>query len=248
MVKRLHLGRAAESGVLAASLAAEGFTGPVSALEGEFGFLRVFCGEEADASELTRALGKEFATCSIVLKRFPCHITAHTSVQAILDLRAKHGYEGAQVASIHIGGNDKMAGVNNIASPADIMMAQYSLPFCVALAHFRDPRDPRSFDETALADSRIKELARRVTITIATGRPTPLAAIVTVTLNDGRALKCTISDFPGTPGRPLDGAALREKFLLLTRHCEHQRMVEMFERLQHLEGEANLDWIAVPAE
>src|SRR4029453_9082913 len=44
MVKRLHLGRAAEGGVLAASLAGQGFTGPASVLEGEFGFLRGFCG------------------------------------------------------------------------------------------------------------------------------------------------------------------------------------------------------------
>src|SRR5712672_3248435 len=56
MVKRLHLGRAAESGVLAAGLAADGFTGPVSVLEGEFGFLRVFCGSEFDPAELTRGL------------------------------------------------------------------------------------------------------------------------------------------------------------------------------------------------
>ncbi|MGZ3311118.1 MAG: MmgE/PrpD family protein, partial [Xanthobacteraceae bacterium] len=76
MVKRLHLGRAAESGVLAASLAADGFTGPVSVLEGEFGFLRVFCGDAFDAGELTRGLGDSYATRSIMLKRFPCHITA----------------------------------------------------------------------------------------------------------------------------------------------------------------------------
>ncbi len=46
MVKRLHLGRAAESGVLAASLAEDGFTGPQSVLEGPFGFLNVYCGEQ----------------------------------------------------------------------------------------------------------------------------------------------------------------------------------------------------------
>ena len=140
MVKRLHLGRAAESGVLAASLAADGFTGPASVLEGEFGFLRVFCGTKFDPQELTRGLSESYATRSIMLKRFPCHITAHTSVQAILDLRAEHGYTAADVASIHIGGSEKMARVNNIPSPADIMMAQYSLPFCVALAHVREDR------------------------------------------------------------------------------------------------------------
>jgi 2-methylcitrate dehydratase PrpD len=245
MVKRLHLGRAAESGVLAASLASDGFTGPVSVLEGEFGFLRVFCGDAFDAAELTRGLGDSYATRSIMLKRFPCHITAHTSVQAILDLRAEHRYDVADVASIHIAGNDKMAKVNNIRAPADIMMAQYSIPFCVALAHVRDPRDPRSFDDTALQDPRVRALAERVTITIGKDRPTPLAAVVTVTLKDGRVLTRSVADFKGTPERPLDQAELREKFLLLTRHCTADDMGAMFDRLQNLENESNLDWIRV---
>jgi 2-methylcitrate dehydratase PrpD len=245
MVKRLHLGRAAESGVLAASLAADGFTGPASVLEGGFGFLRVFCGGEFDVSELTRDLGSSYATRSIMLKRFPCHITAHTSVQAILELRAEHGYAAADVEAIHIAGNDKMAGVNNIRAPADIMMAQYSIPFCVALAHVRDPHDPRSFDQSALADPQIRSLCERVTITIGEDRPTPLAADITVTLRDGRVLARRVADFKGTPARPLDRAELRDKFLMLTRHCPADEMGEMFDRLQNLEHEPDLDWIGV---
>ncbi len=245
MVKRLHLGRAAESGVLAASLASDGFTGPASVLEGEFGFLRVFCGSDFDARELTRALGASYATRSIMLKRFPCHITAHTSVQAILDLRAAHGYAAADVTAIHIAGNDKMARVNNIPSPADIMLAQYSVPFCVALAHVRDPHDPRSFDASALHDAPIRSLAKRVTITIAKDPPTPLAADVTVTLKDGRVLRRSVADFKGTPEQPLDRSELREKFLLLTRHCGAGEMGDLFDRLQNLEHEADLGWIAV---
>jgi 2-methylcitrate dehydratase PrpD len=245
MVKRLHLGRAAESGVLAASLAADGFTGPASVLEGKFGFLRVFCGDEFDASELTRDLGSSYATRSIMLKRFPCHITAHTSVQAILDLRAEHGYAAADVEAIHIAGNDKMAGVNNIRAPTDIMMAQYSIPFCVALAHVRDPHDPRSFDQTALADPQIRSLCERVTIAIGEDRPTPLAADITVTLRDGRVFTRRVADFKGTPARPLDRAELRDKFLMLTRHCPADEMGEMFDRLQNLEHESDLDWIGV---
>jgi 2-methylcitrate dehydratase PrpD len=245
MVKRLHLGRAAESGVLAASLAADGFTGPESVLEGEFGFLRVFCGNAFDPRELTRGLAESYATRSIMLKRFPCHITAHTSVQAILDLRAEYDYAAADVAAIHIAGNDKMARVNNIPSPADMMMAQYSIPFCVALAHVRDPRDPRSFDESALREAQIRSLAERVTITIAEDRPTPLAAVVTVTLKDGRVLRRSVADFKGTPEQPLDQRELREKFLMLTRHCNADDMGEMIDRLQNLERESNLDWVGV---
>ena len=245
MVKRLHLGRAAESGVLAASLAGESFTGPASVLEGEFGFLRVFCGSEFDPHELTDGLGDSYATRSIMLKRFPCHVTAHTSVQAILDLRAEHSYAAADVASVHIAGNDKMARVNNIPCPADIMMAQYSIPFCVALAHVRDPRDPRSFDEGTLREPHIRSLAERVTITIAKDRPSPLAAEVTVALKDGRVLSRCVAAFKGTPEQPLDQGELREKFLLLTRHCNAHDMGEMFDRLQNLERESNLDWIGV---
>jgi 2-methylcitrate dehydratase PrpD len=69
MVKRLHLGRASEAGVLAASLAADGFAGPRTVLKGEFGFLKVFC-TKWDEAELTRGLGEEFVVSSTVLKRF----------------------------------------------------------------------------------------------------------------------------------------------------------------------------------
>jgi 2-methylcitrate dehydratase PrpD len=169
-------------------------------------------------------------------------------VQAIIDLRAAHNYSGAEVSSTHIAGNDKMAGVNNIPSPADIMMAQYSIPFCVALAHMRDPRDPRSFDETALRDPQIRALAQRVKISVAKEQPTPLAAAVTVTLQDGRVLSRSVADFKGTPAHPLEQGELREKFLLLTRHCTASDMSEMFDRLQDLENEPNLDWIGVRAQ
>jgi 2-methylcitrate dehydratase PrpD len=248
MVKRLHLGRAAESGVLAASLAADGFTGPQSVLEGEFGFLRVFC-RDFDEAELTRGLGDDWVTRTILMKRFACHISAHTSVQAILDLRAEHGFAGADVAAIRIAGNEKMAKVNNIPSPKDVMMCQYSIPFSVALAHFRDPRDPRSYDESALNDAAIRSLCERVTITLAGGHHdhATIAADVQVTLKDGRVLSTTVSDFKGTPERPLDQADLRERFMLLTRHCGTRDMERMFARLQNIEHESSLDWLAVEA-
>jgi 2-methylcitrate dehydratase PrpD len=246
MVKRLHLGRAAESGVLAASLAADGFTGPHSVIEGEFGFLRVFC-PDFDIDELVRGLGESYVTHTILMKRFACHITAHTPVQAILDLCAEHGFSGADVAAIAIAGNEKMAKVNNIAQPKDVMMSQYSVPFCVALAHFRDPRDPRSFDESALRDPAIRALTEQVTVTIAEGthNHATLAANVTVTLKDGRVLTRRVEDFKGTPQRPLSHDELREKFLMLTRHCRRAEMERLFERLAHLESEKDLDWLGL---
>src|SRR6476659_3762349 len=230
MVKRLNLGRAAESGVLAASLAEEGFTGPQSVLEGPFGFLNVYCGEN-DVAALTRGLGEEWATLRIMLKRFPVHITSHTSVQAIEDLRREHGYAAADVAAIHIAGNQKMATVNNIPQPADLMMAQYSLPFCVALAHYRNPRDPASFDMKSFNDPAIRALASKVTITVAeeAKHGHSIVSTVTVTLKDGRALTRRVESFKGTPEQPLDRAEMRETFLLLTKACGQEAMARLFD-------------------
>ena len=248
MVKRLHMGRAAESGVMAASLAEAGFTGPQTVLEGPFGFLKVYCGEY-DIDELTKGLGRDFATLRILLKRFPCHITSHTSVQAIEDLRREHGYAAGDIAGIHVAGNPKMATINNIPQPTDLMMAQYSLPFCVALAHYRNARDPRSFDARSFNDPAIRALASRVTVSVAeeAKHGHTLAATVTVTLNDGRKLTQRCDSFKGTPEQPLDRAEMRDKFLLLTRDCDRDAMARLFDRIQDLENQRNLDWVKVPA-
>ncbi len=248
MVKRLHLGRAAESGVLAASLAEHGFSGPHSVLEGPFGFLNVYCGD-SDAAALTRGLGEEWATLRILLKRFPMHITSHTAVQAIEDLRREHSYTADDVTSIHIAGNRKMATVNNIPEPTDLMMAQYSLPFNVALAHYREPRDPASFNLKTVNDPAIRALAGRVTVSVADDPRhghSGIASTVTIVLKDGRTLTRRCESFKGTPEQPLDRMDMREKFLMLTKSSDSKAMLRLFERLQNLERERGLDWIRVP--
>jgi 2-methylcitrate dehydratase PrpD len=245
MVKRLHLGRAAEGGVLAASLAADGFTGPRSAIEGQAGFLKVFC-NEYDMAELTRGLGQDYVTMSILLKRFPAHITAHTPVQAIEELKEAHSFAGPDVASISIAGEERVARVNNIPAPTDLMMAQYSVPFCVALALYRDARDPQAFNDAAVRDPDIRALAAKVTITIdqevhAHGA---LASTVAVTLKDGRTFTRRVEHFKGTPENPLGPDEMRDKFLRLTRKYREGDMVRLFTRLQRLEDEPDLSWVS----
>jgi 2-methylcitrate dehydratase PrpD len=243
MVKRLHLGRASESGVVAASLAADGFTGPSSVLEGEAGFLKVFC-TEWDVADLTRGLGSEYKTMNLCLKRFPVHMTAQTGVQAVLELQQEHGFTGSDVDRVTVAGNERMATINNIADPTDIMMAQYSIPFCVALALFRDPCDPASFDDSALTDAAIRAMCSRVSVVVAEP-PTKVAgaSVVTVQLKNGRSVSKEVGEFNGTPARPLDRAELKDKFMTLTRARYGAAAAELFERLQGLENEAELGWI-----
>jgi 2-methylcitrate dehydratase PrpD len=242
MVKRLHIGRASEAGVLAASLAHGGFTGPSSVLEGEAGFLRVFC-SDFDLGALTRGLGRDYATLNICLKRYACHITAQRAVQAVQELRAEHGIGGGDVKGVTVMGEKRMSVVNNIPEPTDVMMSQYSAPFCVALALYRDPRDPASFGEHALADPAIRSLCRRVTVLPEPGNwgHGDVPSTVTITTNDGRELTRRVEAFLGTPARPFDAAAMREKFLMLTRRQGDAERV--LERLQGLEEEASLEWL-----
>jgi 2-methylcitrate dehydratase PrpD len=242
MVKRLHIGHACEAGVMAANLAHGGFTGPTSVLEGEAGFLRVFC-SDFDLGALTRDLGHRYATLNICLKRYACHITAQRAVQAVQELRAEHGIGGDDVKAVTVVGEKRMSEVNNITEPTDVMMSQYSSPFCVALALYRDPRDPASFGENALNDPAIRSLCRRVTVLPELGHvgPGDVPSTVTITLNDGRELTRRVEAFMGTPARPFDRAAMREKFLMLTR--EQPGAERLFERLQELEKEDSLEWL-----
>ena len=238
MVKRLHLGRASEGGVLAASLASDGFTAPDTVLEGPFGFLQVFC-REWDFAELTKGLGEYWATTSIALKRYPCHVNAHAAVKALSQLQAEHGFTGNDVEAITISGTERMATLHNIPEPADLMMAQYSVPFCAALALYRDPRNPESFADGALDNPNIRALCRRVTMVAAPPAAGHGAAAteVAVDLKGGRRLTNSAED------GLLDAADLSDKFSRLTRAAIGNHSGPLFERLIRLEHEDSLDWL-----
>jgi 2-methylcitrate dehydratase PrpD len=241
-VKRLHLGRASEAGVLAASLAAAGFAGPRTVIEGEFGFLRVFC-TEFDESHLTNGLGSDYVILSTVLKRYPCHATAHAAVRAVRDMQAEHGFSGDDVEAITVTGNRRMVERHNILEPADLMLAQYSIPFCVALALYREARDPESYDEGALADPRIRALTRRVRLV-----PEPsgdghgaMGSTVAVTLADGTRFER--HEASGL----LERSELADKFTRLTRGVlGEDRAAALFGRLRRLEAEPDLAWLGAP--
>ena len=238
MVKRLHLGRASEAGVLAASLAADGFDGPRTVLEGEFGFLKVFC-TKWDEAELSRGLGDEFVVNSTVLKRYPCHATAHAAVRAVRDLQAGHGFNGSEIEAVTVTGTRRMVERHNILEPADLMLAQYSIPFCLALALHREARDPESFDETALRDPQIRALCRRVRLVPEPGAEQGgMGSTVTITLADGRRFEGRADNGMLEPGE------LDDKFLRLTRKALGEPgAAALFDRLQRLEGEENLNWL-----
>jgi 2-methylcitrate dehydratase PrpD len=243
MVKRLHFGRAGESGVMAANLADRGFTGPHDILEGEFGFLRVFC-DEYDMSKLTAGLGETFMTMNIYMKRYACHGSCQAPLQGLQELQAKHKFAAAHIDWIDVGGGRDLPDRHAIYEPKDPMLAQYSVPFAMALAFFRDPMDPRSVDKAAVADQQILALCKRVRLHHEEGVGGSGASI-TLTLKDGRVLKEQVTKIKATPASPMTRDDVYAKYSLLTRHCPRQKMDEIFERLQNIEKEKDFGWLAV---
>lgn len=241
MVKRLHQGRASEGAVTAAMLAREGYEGPPAVLEGKFGFLNVFC-RDADLGRLTAGLGQEWRTLRTVLKRYACHSTAHVAVTAALELKSREGIAGGDIDSIRVAGSEKLISHHQINEPTDVAMAQYSAPFNVALAFFRDPLDPSVFSDESLNDAAIRALCRKVTLEhyVDGPRDNKLASRVIVRMKDGREFTQDQEYFPGMPQRPLNTDQLWEKFSRMTAAIPAGRSRRLFDQLLELDRVGDL--------
>lgn len=215
MVKRLHMGRAAEAGVLAAQLAAGGYEGPETVLDGAYGMLEAYCNEH-DATRLTADLGTTWLTATLALKSFACHVTAHAPVHMLRALMRRHAFAGGEIAGLTLRVSDKVLSHHTSRHPTDIMQVQYSVPYTVALAAYRDPTDPASFSADAIADPDIRKLAEAIVLEPAarsTGKKATTDIIVT--LRDGLRLEDSAESFPGCQDQPFSAAQLQHKFRVL---------------------------------
>ena len=238
MIKRLHLGRASESGVLAARLAGSGYTGPETVLDGKFGFLDVYC-QEPDPSWLTRDLHKDWATMRIMIKQYASQGHTHTAIQSLRGLMKDHAFTGNEVDHVVVEGPERLMNYHNIVEPGDIMQAQYSVPFCVALALYRDPVDPHSFTDDALDDPAIRTACRQVQMRLLANLQVPhYTTRLTVRLKDGREFTRVADSLKGMPADPLSRDEVRRKFMLTAGYDEADAK-RIVERLENLENEAH---------
>lgn len=245
MVKRLHMGRAAEAGVVAVELARRGFEGPATVLEGKFGVLEAYC-DKSDASRLTRGLGSEWEIERLCFKPYALHVTAQPSVQLIRQWMGAHRFGGDDIAALTIQVSPKVVSHHSNAEPADVMSAQYSTPFTVALAAYHDPADPEVFNDATLADTRVRRLAKVVRII---ERPQDVATMgiaMAIELKDGRKLEGHLDHFRGTPEAPFSRADVKAKFDSLTRGAfDAARREKLFAALMELEAVGDVRQLAL---
>ena len=243
MIKRLHLGRAAEGGVLAARLAQRGYEGPRTVLEGRYGVLEAFC-EEHDTTLLTKGLGEIYEIERVCIKRYACHVTAQAPVELMRKFIEQQNFGGDDIRELAIEGSAKVLSHHSDADPADVMLAQYSVPFSVARAAYFDPNDPTVFSDRTLADGRVRALARRIGMSTS-ARTKGWSTRMTLTLNDGRVLEGTSDAFLGCPEMPMLPAHLRMKFDALTQSGSDRLKQSLFDDLMQLERLSSLDQLAL---
>src|SRR3954469_1973208 len=159
MVKRLHLGRSAEAGVRMAQLASRGFLGPPYGLDSRFGLLPVFGGTSAQPDKMSHDLGQNWAINDVWFKVYPICGWIQSVVQLVVELRGAQPVAAKSINSVEVGVSHYAAQNNGEKAPIDTMGAQYSIPYCVAVALIGDPRDPAWFTPDAVNDPATRELA-----------------------------------------------------------------------------------------
>ena len=215
MAKRIHAGRAAEGGILAAALAADGFEGAQDGLAGRHGFCRVFT-DDPRPELLAEGLGERWMIDEITVKPYASCSDVHPMVQATSELVAEHGIRAIEVEQIVVHTTTKVLELNDMDGTTSVMAAQYSAQFNVAAAVLTDPSDPATFSPERISDPALAALQARVMLV-----PDPAfdatyawkqGARVEITTTGGRLLERTVHGQRGSMHSPLSDAEIERKF------------------------------------
>ena len=207
MVKRMHAGKAAESGLYATLLAEKGFTGIIDLFEAEYGgFCTTFSAshDRFDREKLTRGLGESFETLRVSLKFYSCVASNHTTLDAIRNLQAKRLFGAGEVDEISV--HASKATVEHVGwpyRPEGVTSSQLNLGYCVATYLLEGACFVEQFSEALVADPARMALAERVrcledpSIT-AEGPNLRHKVRVEVKLKDGSVLRDTVEKAQGS--------------------------------------------------
>lgn len=245
-VKRLHCGWAAHAGIIAAQSARAGFTGPLSAFEGRFGFYQAFCRGQFDEAEITRGLGTEWNIQDIFYKPYPANHFTHAAIDAARFLRKEVQIKDIKEIELRVASPT----LRTIAEPASAKarpksgyQAQFSGPFVLATALLGGGGlgvSLEDFTDERAADPRYLELAAKVRC-ISDPEcdaifPNQFPGIVRITTNSGSILEHRVMHNRGGPANPLTAAELEMKFMMNAEsslgHADAVNVILLISRLE----------------
>lgn len=231
-------------GLMAATLAAEGFHGAKDALEGRHGFLRGYS-DGVLAGRATAGLGTVWETLRIGVKPYPACRYTHAAVDGLLQLRQAHGWTADDVSRVSVGLHRN--GIALVGAPLaekrrarTIVEGQFSMPYAAAVALLRGGFGWDDYD--LLGDAGAEAVAARVDVwndPSLEGQRHPFGATLTVEAR-GRTHRLRIPDPSGEPETFPDAEALARKFTALTRPVSNSHDMDWLSRLGKLREAASV--------
>jgi 2-methylcitrate dehydratase PrpD len=221
LTKRLQAGQAASSGVLAAILAGEGFTGAHNIFLGRFGFFTLYQPDGYDAAKLIEDLGRVFRGDELSFKPYACGRPQHAILDAALAARDQlalgTAVDLAEIADVQVTAApatiaEQFRGAAHKRRPTQIVEAQFALPYLVAaaLVHGR-------VGITEVADiHNTQVLAVAESMQGIDAGPEPDG--VTIRLHDGRTATSKTRPPLGSPENRLSSEQFEMKFADCARH------------------------------
>jgi 2-methylcitrate dehydratase PrpD len=234
MSKHLHAGRAAASGLLAADLAARGFSGARRILEGRRGFFAATA-PGAQPERVVAGLDERPAAYRIegvsIKPHASCRHT-HPAIDAALALRPL--LQGQPVARVFVETYQAALDLCDNPDPQTPYAAKFSLHYCVASALCLGHAGLDAFAPQALGAEPVRALLPRTTAVVEPAfeaqYPQSWPTRVRICLEDGSELDHTVTTPKGDPENPLTAEELEAKFRQLAAYGGHDEDVEMWLR------------------
>jgi 2-methylcitrate dehydratase PrpD len=242
LTKRLQAGQAASSGVLAALLAHEGFTGARHIFLGQFGFFQLYQPDGYNAAALTEGLGREFRGDELSFKPYPCGRPQHAMLDAAISVRdlLKLGtvVDLSEVTEVSVTCptttvDEQFRGAIHKGRPTQIVEAQFALPYLIAaaLVHGRV-----GIAEVAdIHNVRVLDVAARIAGVAGEWHESG----ITVSLRDGRTTTATVGQPLGSPDNRMSADQLAVKFAdcacNAVRPLSNHRVQAAIHMIRHLE-------------
>jgi 2-methylcitrate dehydratase PrpD len=218
--KRIHPGLAAQNGIQAALLAAEGFTGPCRILEGRDGFLQGYSRRPVPEL-LTENLGKSFEILHTAVKPHACCRYLQGPIDAILEVMRQNELRSDQIQRIEVAVLE--AGWDIVAEPRQkkyhpesVVDAQFSMPFGATVAVLCGSAGLDQFTVEQIHSEAVRQMMKKVVLekdmSLEKNFPREWPARVVIHLSDGRSFEKFIRHPKGDPENPLTWDEMAEKF------------------------------------
>jgi len=258
MVKRLHSGRAAQSGVYAAQLASRGFTGITDVLEASYGGYLATHSDRPAPEKIVAGLGTTWETLNVGYKAYAAVTSIHSALDALAQIMREQGLSAHNIAKvdaavseatyIHCAWEYKAQGVT---------AAQMNLYYGLSMIALEGTAFVEQYSEDRLRDPRVLDFIPRIHARIdpeidARGAAFRHAARIAVETRDGRTFLREILTRRGSAENPLRQDEIVHKFREVTRACmtpsDARRVVELAGEIEKLDSVDELiRIIAAPA-